>query len=145
MSFNLRVVLGLLFPISLALMCPTIGRAQQTLVLQAELMPIKSGGEISSEGTAVTISDRGSISQPVILEKSKYRIEIKARSLGHQESWPAMQIKIDGSVFGSPVTVGSEDWRVYTIEGSLADWTQGNVAIEMASAAEPGAINRSWL
>jgi len=126
-------------------MCPAIGRAQQTLVLQAELMPIKSGGEISSDGNAVIISDRGSISQPVILERSKYRIEIKARGVRVQESWPAMQLKIDGVVFGSPVTVDSEEWRVYTIEGSVADLTAGNVAIELVNPVEQNAKDHSRL
>src|SRR5262245_44069940 len=145
MTFTLRIVLVLLFPLSLALMCPTMGYAQQTLVLQAELMPIKSGGEISSDGNAVTISDRGSISQPVILEKGKYRREIKARGMGAQDSWPALQVKIDGVVFGGPVSVDSEDWRVYTVEGSVADLTAGNVAIALVNTGEQNGQSHSRL
>ncbi len=115
------------------LLKPSVMAYAEVLVLQAESMPTKTSGEISKDGSGWAINDNGYISQPVTFTKGKFRIEVLARGTNIGDAWPVMQIRVNGTAFGDPITISSNEWSTYSVEGSLDEGTS-DVRVELTNS-----------
>ena len=132
MVLSLRVFALIFFALAAIWSSRLSARAESALVLQAESMPIKTSGEICPQGNAWALKENGSISQPVVFTKGRYRLEVLARGKNVHEAWPVMQVKVDGIPFGDPITVDSDDWINYRVEGKLAAGTR-DLSVELTN------------
>src|SRR5262245_13935662 len=132
MVLSCRVFALIFFAIGATLANDVAAQADVAVVLQAESMPIKTSGEICPQGDAWALKENGSVSQPVVFTKGRYRLAVLARGNYVHEARQVMEIKVDGVPFGDPITVDSGDWTNYRVEGKLAAGTR-DVSVELTN------------
>jgi hypothetical protein len=141
MVVSIRILAIIFFGVSIVLIRPAESQAQDALVLQAESMPFKASGQLSNNDSAWAIDENGSITQPVMLTKGKYRLQVVARGTSVGDAWPEMQLKIDGIAVGPKVAVDSTDWSTYSVEEQLTNGA-GSVSVELTNAYFDQETNR---
>jgi|GEM_PF-3116906 len=141
MVTRIRIIAILFFVVSISLIRPSESQAQGFVVLQAESMPFKDSGQPGNNGASWAIDENGSITQPVMLTKGKYRLHVVARGTSVGDAWPEMQLKIDGIAVGPKVVVDSTDWSTYSVEEQLANGA-ASVSVELTNAYFDQETNR---
>lgn len=104
---------------------PTPPPPPTELTLQAEDMPIKSGGGAADSGEAWNLWSTGnSIAQDIVFPASgTYTLTLRARGTSAAGVWPNAEIRIDGA-FWKSVSVNSASYASYPLTGTVSAGTR---------------------
>ena len=126
---------------------PPVAPDPQLIVLEAENMAQRLGGQITDDGAGWRFVDRGSLADSIQIQVSgTYAVLIQARGRAADDQWPIISLSLDGAPFAQ-LMIQTENYQTYE---TLIDLMAGRYQIALSfinpdAAGNARMVEVDWL